>query len=110
MFYHLIEGIFFLKAFFLRQLLYKFLEDVCSWVGHGIDRMPHTIDQSFLVKCFLVQQIAQVLSYGILILPVGKFLLHVLKHLRHLYVGSAVLWPFQGSHRRYDRGICIRTG
>ena len=47
------------------KLLYKTLEYLGTGIGNGINRMPHSIDQTFFIKCLLIQQRLQQSSSSI---------------------------------------------
>ena len=72
--------------------------------------MSHSVDQTFFIKGFLIQQCFQILTDLLFISPVCQCCLHILKHLCHFYIRTAMLRSFQGSHRCCNRRIRIGTG
>ena len=46
-------------------------EDGCSGIGEGIDRVTHSVDETQLVECILVEDLDEVLLEGLLVAGVG---------------------------------------
>ena len=72
--------------------------------------MAHAVDQARFVKGLLVQQILEILPHLVLILPVPYVLLHVLKHLHHLDIGTAMLGTLQRGQGRRHTGVGVGSG
>ena len=72
--------------------------------------MSHSVDQSGTVEGFLVQNIAQVLTDFIFIIPVTDVFLQIIKHTLYLDIGTTVLWSLQRAEGSGNRRIGIRTG
>ena len=110
MLYLFIQCIFCLMTFLHCKLLYKTLEYLGTGIGNGINRMPHSIDQTFFIKCLLIQQRLKIGTDLIIITPVRQYRLHILEHLRYFDIRPSMLRTFQGCHCRSDGRISIRTG
>ena len=93
---------FFVEAFLVGKCLGIFLQNNASWIGFCIYRMTDTIDEALTVKSFAVQNLGQILSDFIIIIPVGNMFFDIFEHLLNLQIGTAVLWPFQGSEGSGD--------
>ena len=102
-FHQCIKSILLLTMLFSCQLCNKCAEDICPWIGNRIDRMSHSINQTFLIECFLIQECFQICLHFISIFPVCKMLLHIFKHLCHFDISASMLWPFQRCHSSCHR-------
>ena len=92
------------------KLLHKAAQNRRARVALGIHRMTHTVNQTGMIECILVQEPAEILSDLLLVLPVVHPLLHIVKHLNNLDIRAAVLRPLQRAERRCHGRIGIRTG
>ena len=100
---------FFGQAFLVGKCLGIFLQNNASWIGFCIYRMTDAIDEALTVKGFAVQNLGQIISDFIIILPVGNMFFDIFEHLLNLQIGTAVLWPFQGTEGGCDRRVSIGT-
>jgi len=87
----------------------ELLEDSFPGVGQGIDGMAHSVEETFFIKDFAVQDAGKIAADLVLIVPVGNIAADVLHHFHDLDVGTAVLRSFQGGHRSGDCRIGIRS-
>ena len=55
---HSVQPVIFLSVFFFCQLLNEALKDARTRVGNGVNRMAHTVNQTFLVERLFVQQLS----------------------------------------------------
>ena len=72
--------------------------------------MSHSVDQSGTVESFLVQNITQILTDFIFIIPVADVLFQIVKHTLYLDIGAAMLWSLQRAEGSGDRRIGICSG
>ena len=72
--------------------------------------MPHTIDQSCVVKSFLVKQCAQITADLVLVGPVVDDCLHILEHFHNLDIGTTMLRSLQRADRCSDSRVGICSG
>ena len=72
--------------------------------------MSHAVDQSRMVKGFLVQEFFQVGSHFFFIFPVFQNGHHLIKHLYDFDIGAAVAGTLQRADRRRDHGIGVCQG
>ena len=96
--------------FLLGQLLSVVLQDLGPGIGLGINGMSDTVDQTGLVEGLLPKDLQKIGRDLIIILPVLDLLLHLVKHLLCLDVGTAVLGSLQGAERCSHGGVGIRAG
>ena len=95
-------------VFLRREFFAERFEDLLPRVGHGVDRVAHSVDQSLMIKDFAVEHLREVRFH---LLPVGRVFhvrADVVHHLHDLDVRAAVFRPFQrgkrGRHRRVRVG------
>jgi len=89
--YQRVETVILHPSFFFRQALHKTLQHFRPGVGNRIDRVSHTVDQAAAVERFFVEQLLQIRSHLVLIIPVMYRVLHIVKHTDNFNIRAAVL-------------------
>lgn len=86
---------FFVQAFLVGKCLGIFLQNNASWIGFCIYRMTDAIDEALAVKGFAVQDLGQILSNFIVIIPVGNMFFDIFEHLLNLRLAPPCFGPFR---------------
>ena len=105
--HHGVQGILLVAPLFLGELLHEGPQQVGPGVRQGVDGVAHAVDESRPVEGPLVQQVLQVASHLVLVLPVPNGALHVLKHLDDLDVGPPVARALEGGQGGGHAGIGV---
>ena len=107
--YHGVKVVLLHAALLLCKGLYEALENLGTGIGYRVDSVSHTIDKTSLIEGFLMEELAQILSYLFFIGNILNMLLQILEHAYNLDVGTAVLRSLQGTKGSCDCGIRIGT-
>ena len=89
------------------ELFHEGLENDRSWIGFGINCMPHTIDKTGMIKRILVKKSAKIICDFIFVRPVFDFPFHFIEHFNNLNIRTTVPGTFQGTDCSGNDGIGI---
>ena len=109
-FYQFVKGKFFHHSLLLCKVSGKTFQDYFTRIRKCINSMSHTIDQTGMIECFFIQNLAEICFYLFLICPVFDIRLDILKHVLYLKVCTTMTRSFERTDRCCNRRISICSG